>query len=376
MPATTYLGLTKSPGGVIGSWGADQDANLDAIDAAASKVATTQQAADYTAVAADAGTCVEMTKATACAFTVPPNASVPFPIGTVILVTQYGAGAATIMGGAGVTVHGIGTPVVTRAQYSTAALRKRATDEWIVAGDVRAWAPLTDLTSLAAWYDLGDIASMWKDAARTDPITANGDGIKGVTDKSGGGRHLSAVTSPPIYTTSAIGGRAAALWNGSANPLVAVALGPAFSAVSVFMVLTRQNDTTFRGVIDLTGSTNSRVSIVSTDDTGNKLSAYIGTGSGIYTEEWATPGVGPLLIDLLVSNTGAVSELYGGGSLRSSASGTPSIADNAQAYTIGSRAGAANLHNGYVGEVVVCTALQSSNQRAAADVFFTGKWGL
>lgn len=68
--------------------------------------------------------------------TVPPNSSVAFPVGTVIEFYQYGAGQVTVAAGGGVTIR---TPetLLLRKQYSSASLRKIATDEWMLAGDLQ-----------------------------------------------------------------------------------------------------------------------------------------------------------------------------------------------------------------------------------------------
>lgn len=89
----------------------------------------------YTFVATDYGKLKESTNAGATTFTVPPNASVGFQVGTVISFRQYGAGQLTIAPGAGVTLR-TASSLTTRAQYSSGALHKRATDEWVVTGDL------------------------------------------------------------------------------------------------------------------------------------------------------------------------------------------------------------------------------------------------
>lgn len=108
----------------------------DTTNLALKSVAQNTQTASYTLVLADGGKVVEMNVATANTLTVPPNSSVAFPIGTIIEVHQYGAGQTTITPGAGVTLRSNGGKLKTAAQYASASLRKRATEEWIVAGDV------------------------------------------------------------------------------------------------------------------------------------------------------------------------------------------------------------------------------------------------
>ena len=91
----------------------------------------------YTLVLADGGKVVEMNNASANTVTVPPNSSVAFPVGTQILVVQQGAGQTTIAG-AGVTFRSKDSNLKITGQYSSAALIKRATDEWYVVGDLSA----------------------------------------------------------------------------------------------------------------------------------------------------------------------------------------------------------------------------------------------
>lgn len=104
------------------------------IGAASANVAVSAQTAAYTLVLADAGKAVEVTSATAVTVTVPTNASVAFPVGTVIEVAQTGTGQVTIAG-SGVTFQSPAS-LKSRTQFSTILLRKRATDTWIVGGDL------------------------------------------------------------------------------------------------------------------------------------------------------------------------------------------------------------------------------------------------
>ena len=99
------------------------------------------QTADYTAVLTDQyQVLVPMNKATAVAFKIPTNASVAFPVGTVITVLNKGAGTVTISavtsGTTAVLSAGATAAAPTLAQYKSAALIKTATDTWYVVGAI------------------------------------------------------------------------------------------------------------------------------------------------------------------------------------------------------------------------------------------------
>lgn len=99
-------------------------------------VANTTQTGSYTTVLTDAGTVIEMNAASSVNFTVPPNSSVAYDVGTILEVYQMGAGQVTLVAGAGVTLRTSTGTLTTRAQYSTVSLRQRATNEWVVSGDL------------------------------------------------------------------------------------------------------------------------------------------------------------------------------------------------------------------------------------------------
>lgn len=97
--------------------------------------------ADYTLALEDAGRVVEMNSGSARVFTIPPVSSVKWPIGTVIELARIGSGSATITPGSGVTipnrVEAAGTTSRTIGnQWSSASLRHRATNVWVLVGDI------------------------------------------------------------------------------------------------------------------------------------------------------------------------------------------------------------------------------------------------
>jgi hypothetical protein len=99
------------------------------------------QTADYTAVIADTYQVLElMNKATAIAYKIPTNASVAFPIGTVLNILNIGAGAVTISavtsGTTTILSAGAVAAAPTLSQYKAAACIKTGTDAWYVVGGI------------------------------------------------------------------------------------------------------------------------------------------------------------------------------------------------------------------------------------------------
>lgn len=95
-----------------------------------------QTGTTYTLALTDLGKTVEFSNASAVTLTVPLNSSVAFPVGTVIPLHQYGAGQVTVVPEGVAIVNGKGGANKISARYGTAYLRKRATNEWELTGDI------------------------------------------------------------------------------------------------------------------------------------------------------------------------------------------------------------------------------------------------
>jgi hypothetical protein len=81
---------------------------------------------------------VTRSNASASTLTIPTNASVAFPVGTVITVLNKGAGLVTISGAVGVTVLSAGATAAspTLSQYKSAALMQVAANTWYIVGAI------------------------------------------------------------------------------------------------------------------------------------------------------------------------------------------------------------------------------------------------
>lgn len=99
-----------------------------------------QTGTTYTTVLGDSvNTLITLSNASAIAVTIPTNASVPYPVGTVLNFAQTGAGQVTISGTSGVTVTSNATTAASpklRVQYSGCSAIQTSTNNWLVIGDL------------------------------------------------------------------------------------------------------------------------------------------------------------------------------------------------------------------------------------------------
>lgn len=84
--------------------------------------------ANATLAIGDTGRVVRFNSSAARTCTVPANATVAFPIGTIVGIYNSGSGTVTVAGASGVTVRNAG-PI---SQFFEVSLRKRATNEWVL----------------------------------------------------------------------------------------------------------------------------------------------------------------------------------------------------------------------------------------------------
>jgi hypothetical protein len=130
--APTFSGAITASSGVVFSDGTQTKEGV------ISRTPIVQKTASYTLSAlTERDSLVEISSASGVTLTVPTNATVAYPVGTSIDILQTGAGQITVAGASGVTVNA--TPgLKLRTQWSGATLFKRATDTWVLYGDLSA----------------------------------------------------------------------------------------------------------------------------------------------------------------------------------------------------------------------------------------------
>jgi hypothetical protein len=98
-----------------------------------------QTGTTYTPVLADQyQVLLTRSNAAASTLTIPTNATVAFPIGTVITVLNKGLGLVSISGAVGVTILSAGAvlAIPTLAQYKSCAIIQAAANTWYVVGAI------------------------------------------------------------------------------------------------------------------------------------------------------------------------------------------------------------------------------------------------
>ena len=114
-------------------YGTDESGNKEWKDDEKTITANTKTES-YTLELSDVGKLILMNSESANNLTVP--SSVAFPIGSSILVGQYGAGTTTIVADSGVTIRSQSGNLDLGGQYTGASLIKIGTNEWFLVGNL------------------------------------------------------------------------------------------------------------------------------------------------------------------------------------------------------------------------------------------------
>ena len=99
----------------------------------------TQVGIAYTLQLTDDSKEIQFTNGAAVTVTIPTKTAIPLPIGTQIILVQYGLGTVTVVADAGVTLDSVGHKVATYEQYSAVVLIKQddvGEGTWLLAGDL------------------------------------------------------------------------------------------------------------------------------------------------------------------------------------------------------------------------------------------------
>lgn len=120
------------PSDTVRSWPSLSEDIANAVNDAMFPLESTKTA-NYTLTVTDTNRVIGVNSSSSVTITVPTNAAQPFPLGSIVNVYRAGTGPVVIAGAGGVTVRNAGAIA---DQFVEVSLRKRGTNEWVLAGRV------------------------------------------------------------------------------------------------------------------------------------------------------------------------------------------------------------------------------------------------
>jgi len=234
-----------------------------------------------------------------------------------------------------------------------------------------------EIPGLTGWYDFSDVSTLFQDTAFATPVTTDAQAIGSMRDKSGGNRHLvrgGGAGTEPTYKQNIQAGRSIGRFDGG-DWLLNSGYGVADTAQTVIICLKNPGASTLYGPWSRSDSTVSRLCGL-LNNTTNDVGMGAGTGAAQYQEMWSAPPATFIVVSCVINNSGAISQVYGDGTLRSSATGVPGISTSG-ALALGSRQ-VSLLSSGMVGDIAECCLFNralATDEHLHISNAWRAKWG-
>lgn len=220
----------------------------------------------------------------------------------------------------------------------------------------------TNLSGLVGWYDFADPATLFTDTGRTTPVASDGDAIKGLTDKSGAGHHMSQAAGP-TYKVNIINGHSIARFDGVANFLAGIGFATHAQPFTVMGVIDNTAPFSLKLFATLNNTTN-----IEAPSSANGIHLYADS----FTADWFGGTSDPAI--LVGIYDGASSKLYrDGGAGQVDNPGTQARGAD---WSIGGYAGGTNLGQGDIGEVLVYDGRLSVANINLLGNYLGTRWGI
>lgn len=120
-------------------------------------------------------------------------------------------------------------------------------------------ASLFSLAEPGAWYDPSDLSTLFQDDAGTTPVTAAGQAVGMIRDKSGRGNHATQATagSRPLYQI--VSGKPCLVFDGTDDFLITPTITPGADKVQAFVGVRKSSDALRATLFQMDQATNRRV---------------------------------------------------------------------------------------------------------------------
>ncbi len=257
-----------------------------------------------------------------------------------------------------------------------------------VYGSSSAWSPLTlfAASEVGVWYDPSDFSTMFQDSAGTTPVTAVGDPVGKILDKSGNLKHATQATaaSRPILRND--GTNYYLEFDGVDDSLATAAID--FSATvdgSFFAGFRKNSDSNTKVIVETSTSYSGGGFIVTAPDStaanyGFAMRAIEGNVSRVSTT-FTAPVTNVLSCNFVGAPTSSALKILprinGVVPTLTTPAGTftQKVFQNAPLY-IGSRAGTTFFANGRIYSLTVLGRTATALEIAAAEAYVAGKSGV
>lgn len=222
---------------------------------------------------------------------------------------------------------------------------------------------LSDYGTLQVWFDFADISTLFKDTAGTNPVTADGDAIARINDKSGKGYNATQATAGnrPAYKANTRNGNSVGGF--SSHALATATFSPTVSIPYDMFVVMRVG--AFHNYENNIDSLSANTLLIALDATGirmyNGANLYVGATANVWFTLRAT------------FNNASSSYQLNGNSPGSGSIGTGSTTLNG--FTMGAQAGGTSFpFIGDLGELICYTSTLSTANRDAVMDILRQKW--
>lgn len=236
----------------------------------------------------------------------------------------------------------------------------------------------SQVATIRGWYDFSDGTTLYIDAGRTVIVSADGQTIRGISDKSGQANHATVPANGPTYRDNVQNGRSVGRFDGVNDVLVVPAgstIAPGTGPLTLFLV------------VKLTGD--SRLCSFDGGGAGWGLAGTAGGTTGRFTtlgildyDAAAYWQLGSFVLATIVFDAGADVTFYrGGGAPFAGPVLGAAFANNpaALAFDIGARVSGGEWLNGDLAELLIYNSdLHTANLAGLNSIgaYLGNKWGL
>jgi hypothetical protein len=228
---------------------------------------------------------------------------------------------------------------------------------------------------MSLWIDFADIATLFQDAAGTNPVTADGQQIGMAQDKSGGGHHATRTPSAAfLYKASIQNGKSIGRVNSGYVETASFAGVGADGAWTAVCVSDPSNYSSIRGMLASDPGSGTRIAqfLRYTQTNGYFEHIAFNTAPAAFTANVNTEIPG-FAVSIAIRTTTSV-QGWANGTAGTAVNTTGTPKSGSQTVTIGESAGSHMI--GDIAEILLYPTALSSGDRVNVQDYLKAKWGL